>query len=613
MDFPTKFVSEPSRSLKCPCCDGVFRSPVISTSCGHTFCKDCSVHGHGIGCCPLDETPFDGSSFVANRALQGQLDELKIYCRHGLMRYDSDEDFVIDENGCPEKITFSQREEHENLCEFALIPCPNSSNFCGKFRRKDLEEHLKHCDRIPCDYSRKGCSFFGTYDEVVEHQSVCPRRDGDLDSAIQVEVGNNGLSSKVVTKKIQYLSEKVASLENDKEVMTNQMKQAERQIKSLKSQVDYLTNIVEQIRMAQAAAVRDRIGSQSTSDMLELYEAHKKRSISSSSSSQATSPTQAARSLSWSRANKKENWKMPFTFACIGTFRGHTGTIWALASRGNLLFSAGADLMIKVWDIHDIKNSKGCIQTMIGHRGDIHVLCVGDRLLYSGGSDKCIRTWDLSNYQAHFVKEDAHDNIVCAIVYTGKYIFSSSFASIKVWKSVNLELVHSISDLKHWVRALVCDRNRERVFSGSHNTVYIWDANNFTLKGKVDHSHGSVYSLGVTQQYLIIGTYNRNTHLYDANTYQEAKGFNGHVGTVTGMAPSPSGNFLFTSSSDHTVQVWDLAKLLPIQVLSRHEASVNCVTLRGDMLFSGSEDREIKVYVYCKVCENTFLGGSSSR
>ena len=44
-----------------------------------------------------------------------------------------------------------------------------------------------------------------------------------------------------------------------------------------------------------------------------------------------------------------------------------------MTSRGNLLFSAGADVTIKVWDISDIKNSKGCIQTLIGHTGDVGI------------------------------------------------------------------------------------------------------------------------------------------------------------------------------------------------------------------------------------------------
>ena len=42
-------------------------------------------------------------------------------------------------------------------------------------------------------------------------------------------------------------------------------------------------------------------------------------------------------------------------------------------------------------------------------------------------------------------------------------------------------------------------------------------------------------------------------------------------------------------------QVWNLDTMLPMQTLSRHEGSVNCVVIHKDMLLSGSEDMEIKV------------------
>ena len=44
-----------------------------------------------------------------------------------------------------------------------------------------------------------------------------------------------------------------------------------------------------------------------------------------------------------------------------------------MTSRGKFLFSAGADETIKVWDISDIKNSKGCVQTLMGHRDDVSI------------------------------------------------------------------------------------------------------------------------------------------------------------------------------------------------------------------------------------------------
>ena len=55
--------------------------------------------------------------------------------------------------------------------------------------------------------------------------------------------------------------------------------------------------------------------------------------------------------------------------------------------------------------------------------------------------------------------------------------------------------------------------------------------------------------------FLLPGTYNRNTHLFDVNTFQPVKDLTGHLGTITGMTLNPSGNFLFTCSSDNTVQV----------------------------------------------------------
>ena len=49
---------------------------------------------------------------------------------------------------------------------------------------------------------------------------------------------------------------------------------------------------------------------------------------------------------------------------------------------------------------------------------------------------------------------------------------------------------------------------QDKVYSGSHNTIEIWDAvGKFNLKGKIDHKFGSVHSLAVNSQYVFAGTY----------------------------------------------------------------------------------------------------------
>lgn len=160
--LPTKFISAASQALYCPMCENLFNDPVISTRCGHTFCRMCiteNISSRGNvsnSVCPVDNIPFHRSDLVSNIALKGQIDDLEIHCQHGLTRVDSDDEFVLDEQGCNQAIKLGRRSEHEETCPFALVPCPNSANHCGKFRRRDLDGHLQTCPRYPCKYRNEG-------------------------------------------------------------------------------------------------------------------------------------------------------------------------------------------------------------------------------------------------------------------------------------------------------------------------------------------------------------------------------------------------------------------------------------------------------------------------
>jgi len=48
---------------------------------------------------------------------------------------------------------------------------------------------------------------------------------------------------------------------------------------------------------------------------------------------------------------------------------------------------------------------------------------------------------------------------------------------------------------------------QSRLYSGSHDTIDIWDAatGKYNLLGKITHSYGSVHALAVTEQYIIAG------------------------------------------------------------------------------------------------------------
>lgn len=52
-----------------------------------------------------------------------------------------------------------------------------------------------------------------------------------------------------------------------------------------------------------------------------------------------------------------------------------------------------------------------------------------------------------------------------------------------------------------------------------------------------------------------VGTYNQNVHIYDALTLQYVLQLTGHVGIINSIIVSPSGRFMFSSSSDSTIMV----------------------------------------------------------
>ena len=156
----TKFVIEPSKALFCPLCNNLLNDPVISLSCGHTFCRLCvTTSTVSVILCPLDENKIMNT--VANHAVKGQIDDLMIYCCHGLYRVNSDEDIKIDKSGCTDQIALGKRLDHEEKCRNALIPCPNNLSHCGMFRRYAIEDHLLVCDYHFCRNSVKGmCIIF---------------------------------------------------------------------------------------------------------------------------------------------------------------------------------------------------------------------------------------------------------------------------------------------------------------------------------------------------------------------------------------------------------------------------------------------------------------------
>eukprot|EP00033_Pygsuia_biforma_P006869 GCRY01007766.1.p1 GENE.GCRY01007766.1~~GCRY01007766.1.p1 ORF type:complete len:276 (-),score=28.04 GCRY01007766.1:7-834(-) len=182
-----------SQSLYCPFVSKnnerhMLVNPVIC-QCGHTFCLQCAKNADE---CPIDKTHLI-QPFTPNLIISEQLEEVMIYCRHGLVKVvDSDgaEQWVRTPDGCPETIPLRTRLSHERDCGFALVPCPNSTK-CGHFRRRMLPYHLmEECMFRPCPAAPYGCSFRGPEKALSAHIQQCPLHQISPFIALNTETTN---------------------------------------------------------------------------------------------------------------------------------------------------------------------------------------------------------------------------------------------------------------------------------------------------------------------------------------------------------------------------------------------------------------------------------------
>ncbi|XP_071091952.1 E3 ubiquitin-protein ligase TRAF7-like isoform X1 [Haliotis cracherodii] len=584
VSVPTKIADEVSSHLHCPICKTLYRDPVINIRCGHTFCRKCAF---STTHCPVDNAHCDTSQLVINRLVVGQIDDLRIFCRYGLIK-DGDA-WQEDPSGCTEKIQFGKRQEHETDCLFAIVRCPNAEE-CGTFRRSELQRHLQQCTFTPCIHKPAGCEFTGTLVSVEEHIRSCGYQDSKsvgpevIQKMVNLQQTNQKLEQQVST-----LTKRVVDLESVRDDMASQLSTCNSCIQALQQKYNDLHATVESM-----LNTRRPVSYGSQLSLAESTTGFQRRRTSSPGSPNGVV--------------KYERWEMPFQFKCIGTLRGHQDVVWCLTAYKGRLYSSGADGQIKVWDLEQL--ARGCIQTLSGHTATVYCSSVSDGCLYTAGDDHTIRVWDTESGGSVKTLENAHDNIICAMTTTKEYLFTSSFSLIKVWELKTLALKQVLSGLHHWVRALAFSYKKDKLYSGSHNAINVWDCtDSFAALGTIEHEFGSVHSLAVTQTYIIAGnagTYNQNIQLFDATTHKHVTNLCGHIGTVTSLAVPPSGRFLFSGSHDSNVQLWSLEKMLPIQTLSRHQASVNSLTLYGNILLSGSEDHEIKVFRYFQLQHGQF-------
>ena len=279
------------------------------------------------------------------------------------------------------------------------------------------------------------------------------------------------------------------------------------------------------------------------------------------------------------------------TNGLIGSIIREEGHIYSLAASGDLLYTGSDSKNIRVWknlkDYTGFKASSGLIKAIV---------ISGDRI-FTGHQDGKIRVWKVSKKKAgkykrvgtlptlksmvkssvnpkHYMEarrnknsvKTKHKDAVSSLsmdVELGLLYSSSWDRTIKVWRVSDSKCLESIQAHDDAINSVMYGFD-DLVFTGSADgTVKVWKRE-MLVKGT---------------RHVLVQVLLKQEH------------------AVTALAVIPKSSMVYSGSSDGVVNYWERSQRVFIGgELKGHKSAVLCLAVAGNMLLSGSADKNICVW-----------------
>jgi len=299
-----------------------------------------------------------------------------------------------------------------------------------------------------------------------------------------------------------------------------------------------------------------------------------------------TSPAEGGINASGNPGNKMPT--LPTTKA-RETLSDHGGPISTLCASEEFLFSGSTDMTVKVWELNPVKVK----HTFTGHTQQVTSISKShdNKMICSGSSDCSIKVWDVENLTCVSTINTGKDTR-SVFVYRGM-VFSGHLKTVMVWDIKKKKMVKELPGQDHWVRSILVANGY--CFTAAQN-IQIWDMGTYSHLRTLSKKCGSIYCLGLYEDWILSGTYEQKLLIWDTKTYENVGALR-HPGPIYALAIN--GQRVYTGCYDHIIYEWDL-RMLAYPALIRsyvgHSSTVDALCMVNDRLFSGSADCTIKIW-----------------
>ncbi|XP_031284931.1 protein JINGUBANG [Pistacia vera] len=295
------------------------------------------------------------------------------------------------------------------------------------------------------------------------------------------------------------------------------------------------------------------------------------------------------------------------SYRSLAVLSGHVGSVSCLALCGEFILSASQGKDIIVWQQPDLR-----LFTKFGQGdGSIKALVTVGNKVFTAHQDSRIRVWKVSRRSENVFR--LVDTLPTTKDYLGKFMKQSNYVRTRRHhKRLWIEHADSISCLT------VCNG---LIYSGSWDkTLKVWriadlkclesiKAHDDAINGLVA-SKGIVYSASADGKIKAWGKEGKSSH--------SLKGIlEGHKDvSLNSVVVSEDGKWVYGAGSDGFVMGWegsaDFVSWKLICEIKAHEMAVLCVCLAGELFCSGSADKSIGIWkreAYGKLCKVGIING----